>query len=562
MAGEAAARAGEFRTALRRRDFRLLLGAFVVNESGGWAFAVVLAVYLFERTGSPTVLAVLGASRWIPAVLATGYASVLADRYERTRLLQLTSLVAAGVMALLVAALVVDAPVPVIIALAACEAVVLSPYRPAAQALTPEVVEERELAAANSVYSSAENLVVVLGPLIAGGLLLVADPVVGVVVNMVSFLVAAAMLSRLGARSRGSAAGDADSAFRQWLVGVRTMSEHRTAVVLVFFCALDSAVYGASTVIFLPLSESLGTGSAGYSYLLAGMALGGVLGAVAANRLSKASRLAPVILGSLLVQTAPFLLLLLADHPLVALALMVVSGSGMVVVDVLAVTALQRDLPGDVLGRVFGVFDAVVILAITVASLATAFVFRVGGLNAALVAAGGAVPALALVALPVLVRIDRAAAVVADRLRPRVELLSALDVFSGLDRTRLERLAAAAEERHVPAGGVIVAEGLPADALYVLVGGSVAVTASTATSPLPPVEAPGYVGEIGLLHNRPRTATVTASEPSRLLRIQGEDFLDAIKGGSTSASLMSLAGTRLARTSPSLAVPTSAASVR
>ena len=76
---------------------------------------------------------------------------------------------------------------------------------------------------------------------------------------------------------------------------------------VILFCALDSAVYGAASVVYAPLSVRLGTGVNGYSYLLAAAALGGVLGAGLANRLSGASRLAPVIMGSICLQSFPWL---------------------------------------------------------------------------------------------------------------------------------------------------------------------------------------------------------------------------------------------------------------
>jgi hypothetical protein len=65
---------------------------------------------------------------------------------------------------------------------------------------------------------------------------------------------------------------------------------------------------------------------------------------------------------------------------------------------------------------------------------------------------------------------------------------------------------------------------------------------------LAPVTAPGYVGELGLLHGIPRTATVRTSQNSTLLRISGEDFLSALQTYRPSPSLLAVAGVRLSRT--------------
>ena len=152
------------------------------------------------------------------------------------------------------------------------------------------------------------------------------------------------LVARLRVRSTGGGAGSGN-ALQQWAAGLKALRAQPVALAIILFCALDSAVYGASTVLYVPLSIRLGTGPNGYSYLLAGAALGGVLGAGLANRLSSTSRLAPVIMGSICLQAFPFLATIPVHWPALAFALQVASGVGMVVVDVLALTSLQRDLP-------------------------------------------------------------------------------------------------------------------------------------------------------------------------------------------------------------------------
>ena len=426
----------------------------------------------------------------------------------------------------------------------------LAPYQPAAGALTPEIVGEKDLAAANSVFSALESLVVVVGPGIGGLLLLTGRPVIGVAINAASFAVAAVLVTRLRVRSRGGGqAGDSQT--QQWAAGLRSLAAQPVAIAVILFCALDSAVYGAATVLYVPLSVRLGTGPNGYSYLLACSAIGGLLGAGLANRLSGASRLAPVIMGSICLQAVPYLLTVPVHWPALAAALQVVSGIGMIIVDVLAITSLQRDLPGDVLGRVLGVFDTVVLAGILLASLATGILLAHFDVNVALVAVGAGIPALALVGLPTLLRADRTSAAVAERLRPRVTLLAELDLLAGADRRALERLAAAAQEIVMPPGQVVIREGDEADALWILADGELSVQASgdgPEPRELAPVTAPGYVGELGLLHGIPRTATVRTIRPSTLLRIDGQDFLSAVQVSQPSPSLLSVAGTRMART--------------
>ena len=546
--GKTAARS-RYRDALRHRDLRFLIASFVIDQIGSWSYIVVISVYIFERTHSTQWLAAAGVCRWLPGLLLASYGGVIADRYERTTVLIVSAVVSAVLMSGIAVVVAAGGPVGLILALLALSAVALVPYLPAAGALTPEIVGEKDLAAANSIFSALENLVVVVGPGIGGLLLLTGQPVVAVAINAASFAISAGIIARLRVRSRGGATDG--NAVKQWAAGLKALGAQPVALAIILFCALDSAVYGASTVLYVPLSVRLGTGPNGYSYLLAGAALGGVLGAGLANRLSGTSRLAPVMMGALCLQALPFLATVPVRWPALACALQVVSGAGMVIVDVLAITSLQRDMPRDVLSRVLGVFETLVLGGILLGSLAAGVLLAHADVTVVLIAVGVGVPVIAAAGLPTLLRADRRSAAVAERLRPRVELLSALDLLTGADRSTLERLAAAAEEVVLPAGRVVMREGDKADDLWVLVQGELSVSAAgggPVARELEPVTAPGYVGELGLLHNIPRTATVRTRRESTLLRIDGGEFLAALQSSHPSPSLLSVAGARMART--------------
>ncbi len=541
---------GRYRDALRHRDMRLLITAFLVDQVGSWSYVVVISVYLFDRTHSTQWLAALGICRWAPGLLLASYGGVIADRFDRITILIVSSLASGLLMTGMTVVVGTGAAPGLILALTALSSAVLAPYRPAAGALTPEVVGERDLAAANSIFSALENLVVVAGPGIGGLLLLTGRPVIGVAVNAASFGVAAALVARLRVRSRGGGSAG-ESALAQLATGLKALAARPVAIAVILFAALDSAVYGASTVLYVPLSIRLGTGANGYSYLLAGGALGGVLGAALANRLSSASRLAPVIMGSICLQALPFLATIPVRTPVLAGALQVVSGVGMIIVDVLAITSLQRDLPGDVLSRILGIFDTAILGGILLASLVAGVLLAHADVNVTLLAIGAGIPALGLIGLPALLKADRTAAAAARRLRPRVAVLATLDLLAGASRGTLERLAAGAEEADMAPGTVVIHEGADADALWILARGELSVSVGgdgTARQELAPVLAPGYVGELGLLHGIPRTATVTTKAQSTLLRIDGADFLAALQDSRPSASLLSVARMRMART--------------
>jgi CRP-like cAMP-binding protein len=343
---------------------------------------------------------------------------------------------------------------------------------------------------------------------------------------------------------------------RQMLVGVRAIASSATATILVSYSLLASFVYGVDTVQFVVLSEEqLRTGASGYGYLLAGLGTGGVAAAALVNRLAAWPRLGTVILVGMAVYCLPTLLFLVIDNPAAAFAIEGVRGAGTLMVDVLAVTALQRSLPSELQARVFGAFYAGVLLAISLGALLTPPVITQLGLDTSLWFAGGALPALCLLGSPWLRRMDQQNVARLAELEPRVLALGRLGLFAEASRPVLERLATASIETGVPAGTIMIREGDVADAFYALLDGQMSVRSvgdGTADVTLPSLVGGAYFGEIGLLERMPRTATVTAARDSTVLQISGDDFLAALSDTPASAALLEGARSRLARTHPTL----------
>jgi MFS family permease len=543
--------------AFGHRDYRLLVLAFLIDSSGSWASSVVVAVYLFDRTGSVTWLAAIAAARWIPGLLIGPFAGVLADRYDR-RTVMAISATASGIVAVGYCVVIgVGAPVGLLLLLAAVSAVTDSPYRPAAGALTPEVVGEQDLAAANGLFAALENLVVVLGPAFGGLLLLLHRPVVGTAVNAASFFIAATIAWSLAVRSHGDAEAGR-SAIAQFVDGVRALRAAPTAAVLLVFAALDTLLCGTFTVVYIPISEHLGTGSNGYSYLLAAAAVGGVAGAAVADRLSAARRLAPVIVGGLVLQALPYALTPFTSSPVVGSVLQAVSGVGMVFVDVLAITAMQREIESGLLSRVLGLLGSVGLLASVIGSFGMSGLFALTSYRVALLVLGLGVAAAALALAPLVISIDRRAAGAAAQLDDRVRVLEQVPLFGGASRPVLQRIAAAVSVEEIPAGRILIREGDPADAMWILANGTLAINSRSGDVrhvAIPDVTAPDVVGEIGVLRGIPRTATVTAAGPVRVWRLPAEAFLTATEPEPRSLSLVGPVAARLARTHPKLIAP-------
>lgn len=546
-----------YRSALRSKDLRRLLGSQIISATGSWAYNVALVVFLYDETHSATWVSIGSLARFVPSLVFSAYGGVIAERFERIRLMIVLNLIALVLQGGLALAVWRHGPVGIAIALAGATAIVMSAYNPAVPAVIPQVTAEDDLAAANAMSGVVDNLVVVLGPAVGAGLVLAGGPGLAVLVNAISFGGAAVIVARLSVRSHPSDVTDGGQSgpLRQMAEGFRTVVSNTTVAIFVAFSVLASFVYGTDTVLFALVSKvQLHTGSSGYGYLLAGLGVGGVLGAGVVNRLAQNPRLAPAILGGMAVYCLPTALLVVIHQPAIAFVLQVVRGAGTLVVDTLAITALQRSVPKEMVARVFGVFFALVLGAISLGALITPYVLH-AGLHSALLAYGLGIPALCLLALPRLVSLDRVAAARAIALAPRVSILERMDLFAAASRSSLEGLASASNEVAVPAGTPVVVEGEAADAFYVVEDGELDVTAvgERAGGPtwLRRLGPGSYFGEIGLLGRVPRTATVTATTDCKLLRIDGSDFIDALTNLSASPSLLEGARTRLSLTHPS-----------
>jgi MFS family permease len=551
-------RRGIVRAALAHREFRYLAGSLTVSQIGDWLYGVALVVYVFDQTGSPAWVAAAAILRLAPYVLFGAVGGAIADRYDRRAVMLATDLARAACMAGLAAVALTGAPVALALALAFLSTTVGTPSRPAQGAITPALVAERDLAAANAVVSILEHTALVLGPAIGGLLLLLGSPAVAFAANGVSFLASAALV--LPIRARAAAEPEEEqppSLARRLADGLAALARSGDAALLVGLLVAATFVYGQEVVLLVLVSERLlGTGSEGVSALTAAVGAGGLAAAGLTSRLATARRPGRTLLLVMLAFSLPLMTLAVIRRPALAYAVMAVEGAGNIVFDVLAVTMLQRVVRAELLGRVFGVLDSLAVAGMLAGSLLAPVVVAAAGLRWALVAAGGSLLVLTVAAVPRLRGLDGRAEATRRELAPRVGLLEGLRVFEGAPRQALESLAAAMEERAVPAGAAVVTEGEQADAFYVVGSGRLAVLSAGERGGEPArvnTLGPGdYFGEIGLLERIPRTATVRAETEAAVWRLAGEDFLGILNQvPSTSGTLLDGVVGRLARTHPS-----------
>jgi hypothetical protein len=538
---------GRYRAALSYPDVRKMLAAFTITELGSWAYIVVLGVYIYDQTGSASAIALLAAIRWAAVLIASPYAGVIADRYERRSVLVACTIVSSGLLATTTIIVATDAPIWLLIITSTLTTISFVPDRPAASALIPEIVDEDDLVTANVMFNVLENLVIVVGPLIGGVLIFSGNEAAAIAVNAGCYAVAALLYRAVRTRSHGTAEEEA-GILRQWTAGIGELARRPVALALAACTVLSAGLYAPEMVLFAEMTTHLGVDQARYSSFFAASAIGGVLVVFVANRMASSSRLAPLVVGCLFLQGAPYIAISQTTNYWLVLAWLVVSGAGLVMVDVIALTALQRTMPNGVMGRTMAtVTGAAMILAI-VTLLGTGWAIERIGISATLLTAGIAFPGAALLMLPLLRRGEAAIAARTAEIRNLADFIERLDLFDGLGRSGIETLALAAERHTYPAGHVLIRQGDTPDALWLLEAGDLGITIAGEATPPPAVNAPGWVGEIGLLRNEPRSATVTAETPVSVLRIPGDQFLEAIAASAASHSLISLATERANRT--------------
>ncbi len=548
-----------YRGVFARRDARLLFAGLTISSTGSWAYNAALIAMIYERTHSVQWVGAAGLARFLPSLIFSSYSGVVVERSERHLVKVLANVLATLFQVVLTIVALTSAPVILALACVALTATCGTFEKSAVGATIPDLVPEYDLVPANTLAVSVDNLTTIVGPLIGALILLISSPGVVFVVNAATFAVAALLDARIHHRNVKVDVRESGllGPVRQMTVGLRAMAAARSARALVVVYALISCVYGTDSVLFTSVSvDRLGTGPDGVAYLLAGLGIGGILMAGFVDRLAARSQLAWLIIGGVAGYTLPTALLLVVRTPELAVAVQVVRGAAILVVNVLAVTELQRAVPKDLLGRVTGAFWTLIVGATAIGTVLAPILTQQLGLNLALVIMAVGPLLVASLALPSLIAIGRETAIASRRLAPRVLLLEQLGMFATARRALLERLAAHLVDRDYAAGTPIILQGGPADYLYVLVEGTVEVSSSGenggTSRPIRTMSAPAYFGELGILAQMPRTATVTALTDCHCALISGAELLEAIIGVSASNTLLEGARSRLSTTHPSV----------
>lgn len=498
---------------------------FALFNSAEYGVWIAILVYAYAQGGA-SASGLLAFAQLVPCIVLAPVMATFSDRYQPGRVLAAGYVAQAAGMGILAAALLADAPPLLVYALAVLAAPTFNLTRPTLNVTLPLAVRTPdELTAGNAAMGWIENAGVVAGPLAAS--LMLALGGTGTVVALFAILMLFAAWVSLPLTTSLPAAEplEKSSPLADAVEGFKQLARERHTTTLVGVLTSQSLYIGAMDVLFVVLAiDELGMGDSGVGILNAAFGAGGLLAVFATLGLVGRQRLAPAMIAAAALMGAAVALIAAWPSVAVALVLLAAANVGRSLFDVSGRTLLQRTGSPQVLGRIFGVLESIDMLGLALGSLLVSALVGAGGTTAAIIGVGAIMPLVTLVLLPAILGADGRATV------PIVQigLLRKLPLFQPLPPPELEGVARCMEPFAAVAGDVLIREGEPGDLFFAIADGE--VTVSTAAGFKTELSHGDGFGEIALLNDSPRTATVRAKTDVSLYTLTGDDFLAAVTG--------------------------------
>jgi MFS family permease len=510
----------------RNREMRLLQLAWCAESLATWSFAIGLGVYAFDAAGA-TAVGIAALARLLPGALAAPFGGLIGDRFSRRDVLVISALGNAALLGVATAAAAADAAAAVVFVLAGLSTVAISPYVPADGALMPFVAgTPQELSAANVAHSLGDNFGFLVAGVAGGVLLATASPQAVFGMAAIAGLITALLLARLTPDARPAYARETSGRIlvevargaRSLLADPRLRLVGTGLSLLVFF---EGAADVLAVIVALDL---LGLGQGAVGYLNAAWGIGALLsGAALAVLLNRGQLTVGLVLGCLIAGAS----LTLPGVWVVAAAgyiAWVGMGFGYTSVEVVARTLLQRLGSDETLARALAFLETSRFAAMALGSVAVPALIALFGVRGTLIAVGLILPAFALARWSALRALEIGAPVHEEHFR----LLREHPIFAPLPIDTLERLSHDLVTVTSAPGEAVLTQGEPGERFYLIADGKVRVEVDGVVRRTH-AEGEGF-GEIALLNDVPRTATVSALEGCRLLALDRDHFISAVTG--------------------------------
>jgi MFS family permease len=512
-------------------EIRLVELAWMLGWASEWAWLVALWVFAFNASGVVAV-GILGLARTLPAALLAPALSTLTDRLPRHRVLLGVHLGRALVVGTVALAVGSGWSPWVVYLLAPLDALLGVMHRPTHMPLLPALARSPEdLVAANVASSSFEGIGTLLGPAVGGVLVATATPAWGFVAPSIGFWLAALSVSRIRPTQALRYHPDRPDLLHTLLGGIRALVDYPSAGLVVALFWSQVVVRGLLNVlVVLAAQDLLHFGQQGVGYLYSAIGAGSLLGALGAVALVGRRRMAPSFVTGLTLWGLPILMIGLIPLAGPAVIFLVILGLGNATLDVSGFTIMQRTVPNAVRGRVFGVLEAGIMLSTGLGSAIAPLLVAVAGARGALIVTGAILPSLAVLSWRWVSRAD-GRGVIPER---QLGLLRGVPMLAPLPLTVLEQVASELIAVRFTAGAQMIRQGEVGDRFYILAEGEAEATIDGQL--VRRMGSGDSFGEIALLRDVPRTASVTAIEAVLAYALERDAFLAAVTGDRQSSS--------------------------
>ena len=519
----ASRRLGVFRSLAGNGPLRRVVGGYALFTLTQYSVWIAMLVYAYGRGGA-TIAGLVALAQLVPAALLAPVFAALADRRSPVVLLAGGYLVQAAGMGATAAAIAGGVPLAAYAA-AVVASTAVATTRPAQSTLIPSLaVTTDQLTAANVVISWVEAA----GIAIAGsmtGVLIWAGGVAGVFAVCAALgAVAVLLVVRLRVPALSAPPEQAPPLTAGLRASMRLAVRQPRLRLMLALLTAAAAVVGALDLLFVILAVTvLGRSQAWAGYLNSVYGVGAIL-AAGVSMLLVGRRLGAPILGAALLLSGALAALASGLGLAGTVALLTVVGASRAVLDVATRSLLQRSVPAQSLGQVFGLLEGLTMAGLAIGALLVPALVHLGGSWLALLGVAAVLPLAATAGGRALFGLDANAPVPVVQ----IALLRSISLFAELPAPALEGLAAALTPAEVPAGTILIRQGDEGDAYYAIAAGQLDVSQDGRF--LGRCGRGEGVGEIALLRAVPRTATVTAHTDATVYKLAKEPFLTAVLG--------------------------------
>jgi MFS family permease len=495
-----------------------------------WAAVIGVLVHVFDRSGTrATGLASIG--MLAAALVVAPFAGVLVDRRRPQRVRMWGLLVQLLGYVLAAWAAFADAPAIVVVLPATLALAAVTTLRPTGAVLLPAHVRTSDqLVRGNLWVWYVESFCVLGGPLLATALLAAGGPA-AVLCGCAAFVLGAIIATApdTAIDPPASATDDDDRRPTSFAAAWRALRGRPGMSSVLIVVWTQYVMIGTLDLALVVIARTeLDLGDAGPGVLTTAFGFGAFASVVVASRITRRARLAPALLLAIALAGAGLLVFGAALTLPVALVVLPVLGLSRSMFDGPSKLLLQRSSGPEALGSLFAIRELCAGSGLITGSVFALVALEVGDPRLVLVLLGAVFVVLLVGTAPGLRRADAAADV------PVVEmsLLRRLPMFASLPPIALEAVARSATPVRVGPGDVVIRQGDPGDEFYAVVDGSFDIEMSGHR--VRTAERLSFFGEVALLADVPRTATVTASRAGELLAVERADFLIAVTGTDSS----------------------------